>query len=135
MIDDTLVESLTLLRKNLQKTIDFLNIEMAEDLVHLREWKMRYGDLYFRPDLGNGQFGNRTSTVLEPIASQFRATIKSLLDSIYMIESKLIVQTDDPTNVEGKERKENDLMEKPVFDAKAVLAKAKATAIEKGQIK
>lgn len=122
MIDDSLVESLTALRKNIQKTLDFLNIEIGEDLIMLKEWKKTHGDVYFRPDLGNGDFGARTTIALIPIASQFRSTIKSLLESIHLIETKLINQCDDPSKIDPREQAE--LKNPEPFDPKAVLREA-----------
>jgi hypothetical protein len=120
MIDDSLVESLTELRKNIQNTLDFLNIEIKEDLERLKQWKKDHGDLFYRPNLGNNDFGSPTTTVLIPVASQFRSTIKSLLESIHLIETKLIKQCDDPVD-----SKPDEFAPEPIpFNPKAALREA-----------
>lgn len=123
MIDDSLVESLTDLRKNIQNTLDFLNVEIIEDLERLKKWKKDHGDLFYRPALGNNDYGSPTTTVLVPVASQFRSTIKSLLESIHLIETKLIKQCDDPIDSTSSE----PLPEPKPFDARQVLKDAMKT--------
>jgi hypothetical protein len=87
-------------RDELQANVDFLVEVIREDRYHLKRYKERFGDLRYRPivtpeDRENAIepiYGNPTDLALEPLASKYRATIKSLLDSIKLINSEIITE-------------------------------------------
>lgn len=83
------------LRDSLINNLEFLQAAIDDDLEFLKLYRGKYGDLNYRPIIardvdGRPTYGERTEILLEPIASKYRATIKSLLDSIRLIESEIL---------------------------------------------
>jgi predicted transcriptional regulator len=85
-------------RDELQANVDFLMEVIRKDRYRLKHYEEQFGDLYYRPIVSKGsedgsiepKYGNPTEIVLEPLASKYRATIKSLLDSIKLINTELL---------------------------------------------
>lgn len=85
-------------RDELLANVDFLMEVIREDRYNLKRYKEKHGDLRYRPIVSPGKpedsieptYGNPTELVLEPIASKYRATIKSLLDSIKLINTEIL---------------------------------------------
>lgn len=83
------------LRDALILNLEFIEQTVMEDYNRLRAYKERFGDLNYRPVTGEDAhgkptYGPPTEVVLEPYASKYRATIKSLLDSIRVIEGEIL---------------------------------------------
>lgn len=76
----------------LRKQLAFIQESIEEDRIKLQKYKAKYGDLNYRPKVGDG-LGEPTELVLKPLVNEYRATIKSLLDSLTLIEVKLGVDT------------------------------------------
>lgn len=89
------------LRDALVANLDFIEECITEDLDRLRTYKERFGDLRYRTIVSEGSkdsetvYGSPTHINLEPLASQLRATINSLLQSVNLIQDK-IAGVDDP---------------------------------------
>lgn len=131
MTDEKTARRLAKLKETLCDTLDFLEEAITEDLETLKKYKELHGDLKYRPYLGPDQWGSPTDTVLEPIASKYRTTIKTLVDTIAVIEGKIVGDTDDPENplektYRGEEEKRN-------WSAKDAMRKAKEEAERKKQ--
>lgn len=85
-------------RDELQANVDFLVEVIREDRYNLKRYKEKFGDLRYRPIVQQGsedgsiepKYGNPTELALEPLASKYRATIKSLLDSIKLINTEIL---------------------------------------------
>jgi len=85
-------------RDELQANIDFLVDIIRKDRYRLKHYEEQHGDLQYRPILQQGskdgsiepKYGNPTELTLEPLASKYRATIKSLFDSIKLINTELL---------------------------------------------
>ena len=88
-------------RDELLANVDFLMEVIREDRYNLKRYKEQFGDLRYRPIITPADpenaigakpavYGNPTELVLEPIASKYRATVKSLLDSINLINSQIL---------------------------------------------
>jgi predicted transcriptional regulator len=85
-------------RDELQANVDFLVDIIRKDRYRLKHYEEQHGDLRYRPIVQQGnadgsietKYGNPTELVLEPLASKYRATIKSLLDSIKLINTELL---------------------------------------------
>ena len=84
--------ALEALGMELRKQLAFIQESITEDRERLEAYKEKYGDLNYRPKEGDG-FGEPTELVLKPLVNEYRATIKSLLDSLTLIEVKLGVDT------------------------------------------
>lgn len=89
------------LRDSLVMQLEFMQKCIDNDFIFLESYFNRFGDLNYRPvtayDIDHKPltYGARTDIMIEPVASKYRATIKSLLDSIRLIESE-ILPDDDP---------------------------------------
>lgn len=100
MPENTKVSKFALENKNaleslgmeIRKQLAFIQESIEEDRKRLEAYKSRHGDLYYRPKEGDG-YGSPTELVLKPLVNEYRATIKSLLDSLTLIEVKLGVDT------------------------------------------
>lgn len=109
----------------IRKQLAFIEQSIKEDRQRLEAYKARHGDLNYRPKEGSG-FGKPTELVLKPLVNEYRQTIKSLLDSLTLIEVKLGVDTGKGEGssgisgeyVDGEEQEEN-------FNAKAWLRTSK----------
>lgn len=85
-------------RDELLANVDFLMEVIRKDRYNLKRYEERFGDLRYRPIVSKGSedgsieptYGNPTELVLEPLASKYRATIKSLLDSIKLISTEIL---------------------------------------------
>lgn len=85
-------------RDELQANVDFMIDMIRKDRYRLKHYEEEHGDLYYRPIVERGskdgsigpKYGNPTELVLEPLASKYRATIKSLLDSIKLITTEIL---------------------------------------------
>ena len=84
--------ALEALGMELRKQLAFIEQSIKEDRLRLEAYKEKHGDLNYRPKQGDG-FGAPTELVLKPLVNEYRATIKSLLDSLTLIEVKLGVDT------------------------------------------
>jgi len=103
-------------RDELLANVDFLMEVIRKDRYNLKRYEERFGDLRYRPIVSKGSedgsieptYGSPTELVLEPLASKYRATIKSLLDSIKLISTEILPEdnpegeTSEPTS-ESKE--------------------------------
>jgi len=114
--------SLERLGMELRKQLDFLEETIRENREDLRAYKQQWGDLYYRPKTSPTERGKPTETVLKPLVSEYRATIKSLLDSLTLIENKLGVETG---KGEGHDGLEGDYIGESEFNAEEYLANAK----------
>lgn len=99
------------LRDSLVLNLEFLQECIDRDYVFLREYFKRFGDLNYRPIIGRDidgvpNYGERTEVMLEPVASKYRATIKSLLDSIRLIEAEILPE-DNPEGASSVPSNEN----------------------------
>lgn len=97
------------LRDSLILNLEFLQQAIDEDLQFLKRYKERFGDLNYRPVIGrdidqNPNYGERTELMIEPVASKYRATIKSLLDSVRLIEAEILPED----NPEGSSAASNN---------------------------
>lgn len=87
---DELIDSLTMIRE-----------AIAEDRATMRAYFKRFRDFKYRPVTArdvNGlptAWGQPTEVIIEPLSTQLRTTVKSLIDSIRVIESE-ILPDDDP---------------------------------------
>lgn len=85
-------------RDELLANVDFLMEVIRKDRYNLKRYEERFGDLRYRPIVSKGSedgsieptYGSPTELVLEPLASKYRATIKSLLDSIKLISTEIL---------------------------------------------
>ena len=115
--------ALEALGMEIRKQLAFIQEAIEEDRKMLERYKARHKDLYYRPKEGDG-WGKPTELVLKPLVNEYRATIKSLLDSLTLIEVKLGVDTGkgegSSSGIEGDSvEREQD------FDAKEWLKKSK----------
>ena len=114
--------ALEALGMEIRKQLAFIQESIEEDRLRLEAYKRRNGDLYYRPKVGDG-YGDPTELVLKPLVNEYRATIKSLLDSLTLIEVKLGVDTGkgegSSSGVEG------DIVGEEDFNAKDWLKKSK----------
>lgn len=83
------------LRDSLVLNLEFIQEAVDRDLEFLQAYYRRFGDLNYRPVIGRDidqkpNYGERTELMIEPVASKYRATIKSLLDSVRLIESEIL---------------------------------------------
>lgn len=123
-------------RDELQANVDFLVEVIREDRYNLKRYKDTHGDLRYRPIVREAskdgsieaQYGDPTGLVLEPLASKFRATIKSLLDSIKLINSEIITEDNPegestiPSDEENKRQSMRDQFKAMGKDSKAFTA-------------
>lgn len=114
--------SLETLGMELRKQLSFLEESIREDRLKLVSYKEEFGDLYYRPKTGPNERGLPTEAVLRPLVSEYRATIKSLLDSLTLIENKLSVDTG---KGEGSTGIEGDYIGEEEFNAEEYLEQAK----------
>ena len=94
----------------IRKQLAFIQESIQEDRERLERYKAKHKDLYYRPKEGDG-FGAPTELVLKPLVNEYRATIKSLLDSLTLIEVKLGVDTgkgEGSGGIEGDNTQEHD---------------------------
>jgi hypothetical protein len=83
------------LRDTLVMQLEFIQEAIDRDYDTLKRYFARYGDLNYRPVIGRDidgipNYGEKTEIVIEPLAAKYRATIKSLLDSIRVIEAEIL---------------------------------------------
>lgn len=115
--------ALETLGMELRKQLAFIEESIKEDRLKLEAYKAEYGDLFYRPKNGPKERGLPTETVLHPLVSEYRMTIKSLLDSLTLIENKLGVDTG---KGEGGQGLEGDYIgEGEEFDAEEYLRRSK----------
>jgi hypothetical protein len=86
-------------RDELLANVQFLKDVIREDRIKMERYHERFGDLQYRPivrDVGSIEpsYGNPTEVTLEPMASKFRATLNSLLQSIRLIQSEILPEPD-----------------------------------------
>lgn len=127
MTDEKTRQRLNKLKNTLGDTLDFLEESLREDLEQLREYKKMHGDLRYRPSLGPGQWGAATDTVLEPLASKYRVTVKTLVDTIAVIEGKIVGESENPGDKEDGMSMDPDASKK-TWDAKEAMKQAKKAA-------
>lgn len=98
------------LRDSLIANLKFMNECINTDLEMLKKYRDKFGDIRYRPQLGEAdatgwaRYGNPTEVVLEPLASKYRATINSLLQSIRLINAEILPEE----NPEGATAKSGD---------------------------
>src|SRR5579863_2016253 len=89
------------LRDELILNLEFIQSAIKQDREKLQAYFAQHGDLRYRPvtardvDGKPTQYGDPTEIFIEPLATQARTTVKSLLDSIRVIESEILPE-DDP---------------------------------------
>ena len=113
--------SLTDLGLELRAQLEFIREVITEDRINLQEYKELHGDLFERVKKSEGVYGPPLATLKTPLVTGFRTTIKSLLDSLNSIESKL---SDDPPHPKSgnspsskKSDKIGDALESSSFNA------------------
>lgn len=97
------------IRDELVANLEFIESCIRKDRLRLQNYEERFGDLKYRPIIRPAQdsiepeYGLPTETVLEPLASTYRSTINSLLQSIKLIQNEIIAQDDveAPTTIES----------------------------------
>jgi len=95
--DEQINTALELLRDELVENLDFLTKVIKNDREKMQRYFREFGDLYPRQRKMDGDGYSEepiSDRAMEPLASQFRTSIKSLLDSVSVIENKL---NNDPT--------------------------------------
>lgn len=103
------------LRDSLVLNLEFLQQCIDRDYEFLQEYFKRFGDLNYRPILsqnkidGSQTYGERTEVMLEPMAGKYRATIKSLLDSIRLIEAEILPEDNPEGSSASSNADEQDL--------------------------
>lgn len=99
------------LRDELLRNLAFIESCIAKDRIEMEKYFRQFGDLRYRPIVsrdgdGNPQeYGSPTEIVREPLAVQFRTTVKSLLDSIRVIESEILPE-DNPEGTQARDSSE-----------------------------
>lgn len=93
------------LRDELILNLRFVQRAIRQDRESLERYFAFHGDLRYRPitkrdnDNNPTEYGTPTEIVLEPLAAQFRTTVKTLLDSLRLIESEILPED----NPEGRD--------------------------------
>lgn len=93
------------LRDELIRNLEFIQSCIEQDRVEMQKYFKQFRDLRYRPvvardvDGNPTEYGSPTEVVREPLAVQFRTTVKSLLDSIRVIESEILPED----NPEGRD--------------------------------
>lgn len=88
------------LRDELLANLRFIKACILKDRIRLEAYEQKFGDLRYRTilkeatDSSPAEYGAPTQVVLEPLASQYRATINSLLQSIRLIQSEILSPED-----------------------------------------
>jgi hypothetical protein len=88
------------LRDELVLNLRFIRSVIRKDREQIEEYYSLFKDIKYRPvtvrdNDGNPlEYGSPTEISLEPLASQFRTTVKSLLDSIRLIDSEIVPEED-----------------------------------------
>lgn len=89
------------LRDELILNLEFIQSAIRQDREKLMAYFEQHGDLRYRPVITKDvdglptKYGDPTEIFIEPLATQARTTVKSLLDSIRVIESEILPE-DDP---------------------------------------
>lgn len=84
------------LRDELLANLEFMESVIRKDRLRLERYEAKFNDLRYRPIIREGsdsiepEYGPPSQVVLEPLASQYRASINSLLQSIKLIQSEII---------------------------------------------
>jgi len=81
--------SLLALGLELKQQLDFIKETIKQDREMLEGYKEKHGDLFYRPKNSDGTEGSPTTTVLTPLVSEFKTTIKSLIESLNIIEVRI----------------------------------------------
>ena len=98
------------LRDELIRNLEFIQSCIEQDREEMQKYFRQFKDLRYRPVLardvdGNPtEYGSPTEIVREPLAVQFRTTVKSLLDSIRVIESEILPEDNPEGRDTGGER-------------------------------
>ena len=93
------------LRDELIRNLKFIQSCIEQDRLEMEKYFRQFRDLRYRPvvardvDGNPTEYGSPTEVVREPLAVQFRTTVKSLLDSIRVIESEILPED----NPEGRD--------------------------------
>ena len=103
-------------RDELLANIEFLKDIIREDRIKLQRYHERFGDLKYRPivreDPSIGpQYGNPTEVNLEPLASSYRATINSLLQSVRLIQSEILPEDNPEGQTTAKSQKDDSVVD------------------------
>lgn len=122
------------LRDSLVLNLEFIQEAVDRDLEFLQAYYKRHGDLNYRPVIGRDldnvpNYGERTELMIEPVASKYRATIKSLLDSVRLIESEILPED----NPEGASASSNANPEQAAGKRASLRAEFQATAGTSGK--
>lgn len=97
------------LGRNLRDQLGFISEVLKEDLEFLQKYKAQYGDIKYRPQVGQNEDGTPvlanqpTDTFLPIAAEKYKNTIKTLLDSIKMIEKELAPTEEDDLGDESSD--------------------------------
>lgn len=100
------------LRDELIRNLEFIETCIAQDRVEMEKYFRQFRDLRYRPvvardtDGNPTEYGSPTEVVREPLAVQFRTTVKSLLDSIRVIESEILPE-DNPEGSSARDTSES----------------------------
>src|SRR5579863_9448371 len=93
------------LRNELILNLEFIENAIRRNRLFLEKYFEEHGDLNYRPVNNRDndgtviKYGHPTEVVLEPLASSMRTTVKSLLDSIRLIEVEILPED----NPEGQD--------------------------------
>jgi hypothetical protein len=124
-------------RDELLANVEFLMEAIREDRYKLQRYKDRFGDLKYRPIVSQGKpehsiepvYGNPTEVTIEPLASVYRATINSLLQSIRLIQSEIIPDDDaEADTARAKSGQEHELTVKRRASLREEFSSAASTA-------
>lgn len=86
------IDALESMGVELRAQLLLLKEELSKDREFLEKYKAEFGDLRYRPKEGE-EYGEPTEIRIRPAVTEFRTTIKSILDSLTLIETKLGVDT------------------------------------------
>lgn len=97
------------IRDELVANLKFILECIHTDRMELEAYRKRFGDTRYRPVLnrepdGHINYGNPTELVIEPLASKYRATVNSILQSLRLITNEILPED----NPEGEVSKQNN---------------------------
>ena len=116
--------------KELRQQLLFIEEELRLNRLFLEEYKRTFGDLFYRARIG-AEIQQPTDVRLRPLIEDYRLPLKSILECLTLIETKLGVDTgrgmdatSDPIGDLDAESEAN-APKAPSFDAKAFLDKTR----------
>ncbi|PWU21889.1 MAG: hypothetical protein C5B49_01940 [Bdellovibrio sp.] len=106
------------LKDEIIRSLEFVTRVLEKDREKLDDYFRRFGDLNYRPILSKGVdgepiYGDSTFAVMEPLASKWRTTVKSLLESVMAMEEVLTAAraSEDEESAPSRGEKKNSLRE------------------------